>query len=75
LELASPELSYGSCGEGEQAGSDDDGPRDDCKGSRVGNDDDGPGDDCRGSSEGIDVDGPGSRWSLRDPSFSGIMMM
>jgi hypothetical protein len=26
LELASPELSYGSCKEGERAGSDDDGP-------------------------------------------------
>jgi hypothetical protein len=49
LELRSPELSYGWCGEGEQVGSADDDPRDD---------------GC-----------PGSRWSLRDPSFSGIMTM
>jgi hypothetical protein len=59
LELRSPELSYGCCGEGERAGSDDDSPRDDCRGSWVGTDD-----GC-----------PGSRWSLGDPSFSGIMMM
>jgi hypothetical protein len=34
LELASLELSYGSCGECEWVGSDDDGPKDDCRGSR-----------------------------------------
>jgi hypothetical protein len=59
LELASLELSYGSCGEGE----------------RVGSDDDDPGDDCRGLRAGTNDDGPGSRWSLGDPSFSGIMTM
>jgi hypothetical protein len=59
LELASPELSYGSCGEGERACSDDGGPRDNCRGSRVGTYD----------------DGPGSSWSVGDPSFSGIMTM
>jgi hypothetical protein len=59
LELASPKLSYGSCVEGEQAGSDDDSPRDDCRGSWAGTDD----------------DGPDSRLSLGDPSFSGIMTM
>jgi hypothetical protein len=42
LELRSPELSYRCCGEGEWAGSDDDGPEDDCRGSRVGTDDGGP---------------------------------
>jgi hypothetical protein len=45
------------------------------EGERAGSDDDGPGDDCRGSRAGTDDDGPGSKWSLRDPSFSGIMMM
>jgi hypothetical protein len=59
LELRSPELSYGCCGEGERVGSDDDGPEDDCRGSLAGTDD----------------DGPDSRWSLGDPSFSGIMTM
>jgi hypothetical protein len=59
LELCSPELSYSCCREGEWVGSDDDGPLDDCRGSRAGT-----------------VDGyPGSRWSLGDPSFSGIMTM
>jgi hypothetical protein len=49
LELRSPELWYGCYGEGERAGSADDGPGDD---------------GC-----------PSSRWSLGDPSFSGIMTM
>jgi hypothetical protein len=49
LEVASPELSYDSCGEGSRVVSDDDGPRDDCRGSRAGSDDDGLG--SRGLSE------------------------